>query len=100
MASINKLSIRGVRAFNPEDVEQVRRLVVARSCLVCRVHFDPPLEYIVRYVGFGCGRVGLCLYCLEFALTPVSLLCFWPHYQCVEFYCPITIIVGSNGCGK
>jgi len=24
MASINKLSIRGVRAFNPEDVEQVR----------------------------------------------------------------------------
>ncbi|GMI20582.1 hypothetical protein TeGR_g9881 [Tetraparma gracilis] len=41
MASLQKLSIRGVRAFSPEDEEQV-----------------------------------------------------------IEFYSPLTIIVGSNGCGK
>jgi DNA repair protein RAD50 len=41
MASINKLSIRGVRAFSPDDQEQV-----------------------------------------------------------IEFYFPVTIIVGANGCGK
>jgi hypothetical protein len=41
MASINKLSVRGVRAFSPDDQEQV-----------------------------------------------------------IEFYFPVTVIVGSNGCGK
>lgn len=41
MASVNKLSIRGVRAFSPDDEEQV-----------------------------------------------------------VEFFFPVTIIVGANGCGK
>jgi DNA repair protein RAD50 len=41
MASINKLSVRGVRSFSPEDVEQV-----------------------------------------------------------LEFYMPLTVIVGQNGCGK
>lgn len=41
MASINKLSVRGVRSFSPEDAEQV-----------------------------------------------------------IEFYCPLTVIVGANGCGK
>lgn len=36
MASINKLAIRGVRSFSPEDEEQVRFL----SCVVALCAFD------------------------------------------------------------
>ena len=37
MASINKLSIRGVRAFNPEDEEQVRDRILLERRIMMRL---------------------------------------------------------------
>jgi len=44
MASINKLSVRGVRSFSPEDAEQV-------------LEFYMPLTVIVGQMGAGKQRL-------------------------------------------
>jgi DNA repair protein RAD50 len=53
MASVNKLSIRGVRSFSPEDTEQV-------------VEFLSPLTIIVG--ANGCGKTTI-IECLKYAIT-------------------------------
>jgi hypothetical protein len=99
MAAINKLSIRGVRAFSPDDQEQVSGLhpiVVDCSCwMFLRVSSTALVarRAYVLYLVYSLSHVSFLWYMFSLSVDP-------PSEQVVEFYFPCTIIVGQNGCGK
>ena len=87
MASIAKLSIRGVRAFSPNDDEQVIGFCFPLTIIVVSV-------LNVTFIMACCFRLacyGTCIYSIKIPLT----------IRCVAlFVYDFILIQGANGCGK